>query len=109
MGNFLRLANGVARSFAEGSSITIYDQSLVVVAAGAGAGQINGPITAGTSITLPSSQTYTAAELQIYLNGDRQEPVFDYSYVGSPPRTQIQFTFDIVVGDRIDFRIDRAP
>lgn len=108
MGNFLRLSAGVPRSFAE-SIITIYDQSLTVVASGAGANQINGPVTAGTSVTLPGSQTYTSAELQIYLNGDRLEPVFDYTYVGSPLRTQVQFTFDLAVRDRIDFRIDRTP
>lgn len=109
MAKFLRLSNGVPRSFDESASLTIYDQSLTVVASGAGANQINGPVTAGTSVTLPGSQTYTSAELQIYLNGDRLEPVFDYTYVGSPLRTQVQFTFDLVVGDRVDFRIDRAP
>lgn len=109
MGVFLRLSNGVPRSFQESASQTIYDQSLTVVASGAGANQINGPVNAGVSVTLPGSQTYTAAELQIYLNGDRLEPIFDYSYVGSAPRTQVQFTFQLVVGDRVDFRIDRAP
>lgn len=109
MAKFLRLSNGVPRSFQEGASITIYDQSLTVVASGAGANEINGPVNAGVNVTLPGSQTYTAAELQIYLNGDRLEPVFDYSYQGSPPRTQVQFTFSLVVGDRLDFRIDRAP
>lgn len=91
------------------SSVTIYDQSITIVASGAGANQLNGPVTAGTSVTLPAAQTYTAAELQIYLNGDRLEPIFDYTYVGSPLRTQVQFTFDLLVFDRIDFRIDRAP
>lgn len=109
MGNFLRLSAGVARSTAETAAPVIYDQSLTVVASGAGANQINGPVTAGTSVTLPSSETYTAAELQIHLNGDRLEPTFDYAYVGSPPRSQVQFTFDLVVNDRIDFRIDRVP
>ena len=109
MGVFLRLSGGLPRSFTESSSLTIYDQSLTVVASGAGANQINGPVNAGVSVTLPGSQTYTAAELQIYLNGDRLEPIFDYSYVGSPLRTQVQFTFQLVVGDRVDFRIDRAP
>lgn len=109
MAKFLRLSNGVPRSFNEGASVTIYDQSLTVVPSGAGANQINGPVTAGTNVTLPGSQTYTAAELQIYLNGDRLEPIFDYSYVGSPLRTQVQFTFQLEVGDRVDFRIDRAP
>lgn len=79
--------------------MTIYDQSLSLVA----------PVNTGVSVTLPGGQTYTAAELQIYLNGDRLESVFDYSYVGSAPRTQVQFTFPLVVGDRLDFRIDRAP
>lgn len=109
MGLFLRLSGGLPRSFQESSSLTIYDQSLTVVASGAGANQINGPVNAGVNVTLPGSQTYTAAELQIYLNGDRLEPIFDYSYVGSVPRTNLQFTFQLVVGDRIDFRIDRAP
>lgn len=109
MAKFLRLSSGVPRSFSEGASVTIYDQSLTVVPSGAGANEINGPVTTGTSVTLPGSQTYTAIELQIYLNGDRLEQVFDYSYVGSPPRTQVQFTFDLVPTDRIDFRIDRAP
>lgn len=109
MGKFLRLSNGVPRSFQESSSLTIYDQSLTVVPSGAGANQINGPVITGSNVTLPAGQQYTAAELQIYLNGDRLESVFDYSYVGSAPRTQVQFTFDLEVGDRIDFRIDRAP
>jgi hypothetical protein len=109
MGSFVRLVNGVPRTFAESSSVTIYDQSITVVTSGAGANQVNGPVTAGTSVTLPSSKTFTSAELQIYLNGDRLEPTIDYSYVGSPPRTQVQFTFDLLVGDRLDFRIDRVP
>lgn len=109
MGNFLRLVAGQAKSFAESNFTTIYDQSLTVVASGAGANQINGPVNAGVSVTLPGSQTYTSAELNIFLNGDRLEPTFDYTYVGSPLRTQVQFTFQLVVGDRVDFRIDRSP
>lgn len=106
----LVLVNGVPRQQTiTASAPTIYDQSLTVVASGAGANQVNGPVNAGVSVTLPGSQTFTSAELQIYLNGDRLEPVFDYSYVGSPPRTQVQFTFQLVVGDRLDFRIDRVP
>ena len=99
MGNFLRLVNGQPKSFAESSSTTIYDQDFDVVS----------PITAGTSVTLPASQTYTSGELEVYLNGQRLEAILDYAYVGSPPRTQVQFTFDLVVGDHLRFRIDRAP
>lgn len=109
MAKFLRLSNGVPRSFQESASLTIYDQSLTLVASSPGPNEIVGPIAAGVNVTLPGSQTYEAAELQIYLNGDRLEPIFDYAYVGSVPRTQVQFTFGLVVGDRVDFRIDRAP
>lgn len=107
MGKFLRLINGVPRQANEsGGGGTIYDQSLTVVASSPGPNEIVGPIITGTNITLPAAQTYDDLDLQVYLNGDRLEPVFDYNYVGSPPRTQIAFTFDIVVGDRIDFRIN---
>lgn len=109
MANYLALVNGVPRQAVLPGSQAIYDQSITVVAAGAGANQINGPVITGTSVTLPASQTYSNAELNVYLNGDRLEPVFDYTYVGSIPRTQVQFTFQLEVGDRLDFRIDRAP
>lgn len=95
---FLRLQNGVPRTFAESGSPTIYDQGVDVVS----------PITSGTSVTLPLSQTYDSKELEVYLNGTRLESVLDYTYVGSPPRTQVQFTFDLVAGDHYRFRIDRG-
>ena len=79
-----------------------------MVESGAGAGEINGPITTGTPITLPSSQTYESDELEVYINGMRVESLIDYNYVGSIPRTQVSFTFDIIVGDIIRFRIDRS-
>lgn len=110
MANFLRLVAGQPRSFAEGGSTTIYDQPLTVVLSGAGANQINAPVPAGTVITLPASGTYTAAELEIRLNGMRLEQLYDYNYVGAgPTRTQVTLTFDLAVGDRLDFRVDRAP
>lgn len=111
MANFLRLSNGVPRSFAESSSVAIYDQRLTVVASGAsGSNQVNGPINAGTNVTLPASGTYTGLELQVYLNGDRLEDTYDYNYVGSGSgKTQVQFTFGLVVGDTIDFVIQRVP
>ena len=108
MGKFLRLVNGIPRSVDEAGAVTIYDESLTVVSSGAGAGEINGPISTGTPITLPSSQTYEDDELEVYLNGQRVEAVKDYNYEGSTPRTQISFTFDIVVGDVMRFRIDRG-
>lgn len=110
MGNFLRLVNGVPRSFAESSATTIYDERLTVVSgAPANSNEVTGPVTTGVSVTLPNSGTYSGLELQVYLNGDRIEPVFDYNYVGTGgSKTQIQFTFDLVVGDTIDFVKQRA-
>ena len=99
MCSFLRLQNGVPRMAVETVPPVIYDQGV----------DVGSPITSGTSITLPASQTYTSGELEVYLNGTRLESILDYTYVGSPPRTQIQFTFDLVVGDHYRFRIDRTP
>jgi hypothetical protein len=101
----LELVNGLPRMTAEASAPTIYDETLVVVASGAGAGEINGPITAGIPVTLPSSKTYTADELEVYLNSDRLISVFDYNHDSS---TTVTFTFEIVVSDVIRFRIDRS-
>lgn len=110
MSLFLRLVNGQPRSFAESNSTSIYDQRLTVVVSGAGANQVNGPVTAGVSVTLPAGGTYSGLELQVYLNGDRLEAVNDYAYVGvGSGKTQIQFTFGLVVGDTVDFVIQRAP
>jgi hypothetical protein len=102
----LALVNALPRMTLESASPTIYDQNLLVVAAGAGAGQINGPIAAGTSISLPGGQTYTGAELEVYIGPDRLRPILDYAYASS---TQIQFTFQLTAGDNLRFRIDRAP
>jgi hypothetical protein len=111
VGLFLRLVNGVQRSFNESSTLPIYDQQLTIVSgAPANSNQMTGPVTAGTSVTLPVSGSYSAAELQVELNGQGIEPVSDYVYVGSgSAKTQVQFTFALVVGDVVDFRIIRAP
>jgi len=110
MGRVLRIINGIPRQVDEsgGSSVTIYDESLTVVSGTPGAGEIQGPISAGTPITLPDSQTYTSEELEVRLNNIRGDVVSDYNYEGSGDRTQISFTFEVVVGDIIRFRIDRA-
>lgn len=91
---YLRLVNGIARMTLSPLSSEIYDQTSV----------ISGTVTAGTNITLPSSGSYTDAELKIDLNGIDLEPVIDYNYVGSAPRTQVQLTFDAVDGDRLRFK-----
>ena len=98
MGKFTRIVSGVLRSFDEASSLTIYDQTY----------SVNSTVSTGTPITLPSSGTYTSGELEVYLNGQRLDDAVDYNYVGSPPRTQVSFTFDLLTGDEIRFRVDRA-
>ncbi len=68
----------------EAGSPTIYDKSLTVVSGTPGSYEIQGPVTAGTAITLPDSQTYNSSELIVNL-----------------------LTFDLEVGDRLDFRVYR--
>jgi hypothetical protein len=104
MSKFLRLVNGVPRSYAEASGTAIYDESVVLVANAPGAGQILGPINTGVLISLPLGESYIAEELEVYLNGQRQEDVVDFNFSSS---TQIAFTFDLIVGDRIRWRKDR--
>jgi len=101
----LELIGGIPRMRPESANPAIYDETLEIVGSGAGAGQLNGPISAGTPITLPSSKTYTGDELEVYLESDRLIPIFDYSYSSA---TQIAFTFEIKVGDVIRLRIDRG-
>ena len=105
MAKKMELIAGIPRMTDESASPTIYDQTLKVVAAAPGAGEILGPITAGTPVTLPSGKTYTANELEVYLDGDRLKPVFDYNHASS---TTVTFTFQIIVGDVIRFRVDRG-
>jgi len=108
MARFLRISGGVPRSFDEASSNPIYDEELLVVSSGAsGENEINGPISAGTSITLPNSGTYEGEELEIFVNKFVQEDVLDFNYVGSGTKTQVQFTFDMEVDDVIVFRKTR--
>jgi len=105
MAKKLALVQGIPRMVDEAASPTIYDETLEVVSSGAGAGQINGPITAGVPITLPESKTYTGNELELYIDGDRLKPVSDYSFNSS---TTIALTFESTPGDILRFRIDRG-
>ena len=100
MAKFLTLVNGVPRMVSESSSLTIYDQTTVIGVGG---------LATGSPLTLPNAQTYTGDELEVYFNGQRVEDVLDFNWVGTAPRTQVTFTFDLVQGDAIRLRIDRAP
>lgn len=100
----LELVNGIPRMQPEAANPAIYDETIEIVSSGATTGQLNGPITAGTPVTLPNSRTYVGDELEVYLDGDRLKPVFDYNYNSS---TTVTFTFELKAGDVIRFRIDR--
>ena len=112
----LALVNGVPRQQTISASLPlIYDQSVLIVSSGGSSpSSLNGPVAAGTAITLPASGSYTlnansVANLQVYLNGDRIEQLYDWSTSGSGPTyTAIQLTFNLVAGDRLDLRIDRS-
>lgn len=108
MARFTRISAGVLRSFEESLTPAIYDEYLLVVASSPGANEVVGPITAGIPVTLPASGTYTGEELMIDLNGQTLENGFDFNFEGTPPRTQVSFTFELVVGDRIYFRRHRS-
>lgn len=104
MATATRIVNGMIRTVTVGDVLpTSYSQSLEIVASAPAANQIIGPITAGTNITLPSSGTYTGEELFIFINGQKVDSAFDYNFVGTAPRTQVTFTFNLVIGDKIEF------
>lgn len=88
---YLRLTSGIPRMTLSPIASEIYRQVFIP----------GGTVTAGTNITLPSSGSYTDAELKLELNGQLLESTIDYNYVGSAPRTQFQLTFDLVLGDRL--------
>lgn len=83
-----------------------YDEEIEIVASGAGAGQLNGPIAATTPITLPNSQTYTGDELKVSLDGQLQTPGRDFVFDSS---TTIYFNQEVEVGVRVRFMIDEVP
>jgi hypothetical protein len=58
--------------------------------------EIEGPITAGTEITLPGSETYEGNELQVAINGIDLVLLLHYNFVGAgPARTKITLTVDL--------------
>lgn len=100
-----KLVNGIWRQTVSVQPYTVpYQTSLLVVASGATTGQINGPITSGTAITLPNSQTYNSTELLLKLNGLSLTVGVDYTNTST---TQITFLYNLVVGDLIEFIITR--
>ena len=100
MAKVVTILNGIPKLQDEASALAIYDVDYEVGVGG---------LAQGSPLTLPSSKTYTDAELEIYLNGQRLIVSRDYNYVGTAPRTQVSFTFDLMRYDLVRFRIDRAP
>lgn len=99
MAYLVNMVNGVPHLVNAGSA-NIYDEIIT----------LGSNITSGTPVTLPNSGTYTDKDLEVYLRGQRLSPVLDYNYVGSAPRTQVTFTFDLftdaVSPDVIRFRVE---
>jgi hypothetical protein len=114
MSSALALVNGVPRTTTVTASLpAIYDQTISIVASGGSPpGTVNGPVSSGTALTLPSSGTYTVSSgvpnLTIYLNGERLEYTRDWTTSGSGPNyTQFQLSVGLVIYDYIDLRIER--
>jgi len=101
----LSLVNGIPRMIdVSAGTVTTYDETLLVVSSGAGAGEINvSDAEASDAITLPNSGNYEDVELQVFLNGKLINVTTDYDYVGSGTRTQIALKFDAEVDDIIRF------
>jgi len=91
MASFLKLVNGIPTTTEYVP--TVYSQAY----------NVNSDLSSGVPVTLPSSGTYTSDELKVYVDGKRNYVTVDYSYVGSPPRTQVSFTYDVKSGSVILF------
>lgn len=94
MAKFLRIANGYPRAFDEAASSAIYDESVTLVS----------NVTTGVNYTLPNSGNYVGDELEVYLDGQVLDSGSDFNFVGSGTKTQVVFTFDLIIGDRLRFR-----
>lgn len=109
----LALVNGFPRTQTFTVSLpNIYDQSISIVSSGTPPSSLTGPVTNGTAITLPASGVYTVssgvANMDMFLNGDRLEYGIDWNTSGAGPNfTAFVLTLDLVVGDRVDLRIER--
>ena len=74
---------------------TVYNETLVISAGG---------LSTGTPVTLPNGGSYLGEELEVSLNSSPLDIGVDYQYIGSGIKTQIEFTFDLVENDEINFK-----
>jgi hypothetical protein len=103
----LQLINGLPRMASENSAPTVGGEYFDVVVSGAsGQNQRNeAQVTASTPVTIPNSATYTDNELIVLVNNIPQDNLLDFNWVGTAPRTQIFFTYNLKAGDHVRFRI----
>ena len=106
MADALRLVNGIPRTVDIPTGTASTYEGIVTVVSGTPADdtEIQGPVSSGTNITLPASETYTDEELKVFINGNIGYLSSDYSYVGAGSRTQIQILRDLEIDDKIMFR-----
>jgi hypothetical protein len=101
-----------------GASVPDYDEAVDIVASGATPPtSLNGPVTAGTDITLPNNtrfgnlaQHYTVGKgtLEVFLNGVYQRLSIDWFEVGvsGAQSTQITMSTNLQIHDSLEFRIN---
>ncbi len=87
------------RSVSETAFTTIYEQSV----------DVGSTVTSGTAVTLPAAGSYVGDELEITLNGQVLDSGVDWNTVGSGTKTQVSYTFDLLAGDHIRYKIIRGP
>lgn len=113
MASFLSLINGIGR-MTNSAGQSIYNATISIVASGGTSPtSVNGPVTAGTALTLPQSFTYTTdvngtANINVFLNGQFLQPTLDWAPSGTSPYTSIFFTFQLIATDIIEIRSERT-
>ncbi len=106
MAKVLSLVNGIPR-MVDSTAGAVYEESIEIVESNPTGNQLVGPISAGTSVTLPNTQTYTlnSDTLQLQLNSQPLEKTYDFNEVTD---STFSLTFEVIAGDRIDIRIDHS-
>lgn len=94
MGKVARIVNGVVRQV---DTALQYEATIVAPSGG---------YASGTNLTLPNGGTYFSKDLSVFLNGQLLEVGYDYNYVGTGTRTQIQLIAQVFEGERILYRVD---
>jgi hypothetical protein len=114
----LKRLDNFIQSVLSNISDTNYEEHYEVVSgAPSNDDEIQGPILAGTNVTIPldsrnsnSQAQYTvgSGELGIYLNGVKLISGVDFTEVGLPNdlSTEVQFSFDLIISDNLIFKLE---